>query len=354
VAAQLRRGTLTVQSADSTPIPALFVLGPRMSRTLVRPGAAPARGATLGTIRGDVRLRGEPAPGYNVVARLPGADPALRGQMVAFGAHLDHVGLSATPVDHDSLRAFNGVVRPGGAEDGEKQATDADWPRVRAALDSLRRTRPARRDSVRNGADDDGSGSIGLLAIADAFAASRPRPRRSLLFVWHTGEELGMVGSRWFTDHPTVPLDSVVAQLNVDMIGRGAATDLPNGGPGYVQLIGSRRLSTELGDLVERVNRDARHGFAFDYQFDANGHPAQYYCRSDHYMYARFGIPITFFSTGGHRDYHQLTDEVQYIDFDKLSRVSRLIHDVGAAVANLDRRPSVDKPKPDPNGECTQ
>jgi len=240
-----------------------------------------------------------------------------------------------------------------GADDGEKQASESDWPRIRATLDSLRRIRPPRADSISNGADDDGSGSMGVLAVAEAFARG-PRPKRSLLFVWHTGEELGMVGSRWFTDHPTVPLDSIVAQLNVDMIGRGAPQDVANGGPGYVQLIGSRRLSTELGDLVERTNAQRNLGFAFDYAYDANGHPEQYYCRSDHYMYARFGIPIVFFSTGSHRDYHMVTDEVQYIDFAKLARVSQLIHDVGATVANLDHRVVVEKPKPDPNGNCVQ
>ena len=87
-------------------------------------------------------------------------------------------------------------------------------------------------------------------------------------------------------------------------------------------MIGSRRLSTELGDLAEAVNRDGRFSFTFDYSYDANGHPDNFYCRSDHYMYARYGIPIAFFSTGGHRDYHQVTDEIEYLDFDKYARVT--------------------------------
>jgi Zn-dependent M28 family amino/carboxypeptidase len=187
------------------------------------------------------------------------------------------------------------------------------------------------------------------------MATARVKPRRSVLFVWHTGEELGMVGSRWFTDHPTVPLDSVVAQINLDMIGRGGPRDVAHlGGPGYVQLIGSRRLSTELGDLVETVNRTGKHGFTFDYQFDAAGHPQQYYCRSDHYMYARFGIPITFLSTGGHADYHQVTDEPQYLDYTKLARVTRFVGELARRVADLDHRIAVDKPRPDPNGQCVQ
>jgi Zn-dependent M28 family amino/carboxypeptidase len=245
------------------------------------------------------------------------------------------------------------VVRPQGLEDYAKQPSAADWPRVRAALDSLRRQRPARADSVNNGADDDGSGSIGVLAVAEALARG-PRPARSTLFVWHTAEELGMVGSRWFTDHPTVPLDRVVAQLNVDMIGRGGAADVAGGGPGYVQLVGSRRLSTALGDLVERVNARGGFGMRFDYAFDAPGHPQNIYCRSDHQMYARFGVPVVFFTTGVHRDYHMPTDEVAYVDFAQVARTARFIGAVGRALAEAPARPAVDRPKPDPNAPCQQ
>jgi len=175
-----------------------------------------------------------------------------------------------------------------------------------------------------------------------------------LLFVWHAGEEKGLWGSEYFTDHPTVPRDSIVAQLNMDMIGRGGPLDLPDGGPGYLQLIGTRRLSTELGDIMESVGKAQPMPFKFDYQYDANGHPQQYYCRSDHYSYARYGIPIAFVSTGGHRDYHELTDEPQYIDYDQLTRVANLMQAVALKVANLDHRLVVDKPKPDPKGQCRQ
>ncbi|MGH7499401.1 MAG: M28 family metallopeptidase, partial [Gemmatimonadales bacterium] len=162
------------------------------------------------------------------------------------------------------------------------------------------------------------------------------------------------LGSDWFTRHPTVPRDSIVAQLNIDMIGRGSATDIKGGGPAYLQIIGSRRLSTELGDIVDRVNHEGKHGFEFDYQYDADGQPDNYYCRSDHHMYARFGIPIVFFTTGPHLDYHQLTDEAQYIDFAKMARVTSLVEATALAVANLDHAVVVDQPKPDPNGVCKQ
>ena len=102
------------------------------------------------------------------------------------------------------------------------------------------------------------------------------------------------------------------------------------------------------------MNREGKHGLAFNYDWDADGHPDNSYCRSDHYMYARFGIPITFFTTGGHMDYHMLTDEVQYIDFPKMARVAGLVEDVARHVADLDHRVVVDKPKPDPEGICKQ
>ena len=121
-----------------------------------------------------------------------------------------------------------------------------------------------------------------------------------------------------------------------------------------LQLIGSRRLSTELGDLAETVNRAQRRPLAFDYAMDANGHPQNIYCRSDHWSYARWGIPIIFFTTGGHADYHQVTDEPQYVDYDKLQRVSSFVAALATSVGNLDHRPVVDKPKPDPRGNCQQ
>jgi hypothetical protein len=308
------------------------------------------------TVSGTVRFVDTPTeyPARNVVAILRGSDSTLRGQMVAIGAHNDHDGIFPEALDHDSLRAFNRVMRPEGANSTPGKPTAEQAARIRAILDSLRQERKPRRDSVLNGADDDGSGSVAVLEIAQELANRPERPKRSILFVWHTAEEMGLLGSDYFTRHPTVARDSIVAQLNVDMIGRGSATDRPDGGPGYMQMIGSRRLSTELGDLIDRVNAEGGYGLKFDYTYDADGHPDNYYCRSDHYMYARFGIPIAFFTTGSHLDYHQLTDEPQYIDYDKMARVASLIDDVARTVADLDHRIVVDKPKPDPEGVCKQ
>jgi Zn-dependent M28 family amino/carboxypeptidase len=298
------------------------------------------------------------------VAILPGSDPALKGQYVAIGAHNDHIGFNTRPVDHDSIRAVDIVARVQGADSPMPTSFTAEQAsRIRAMTDSLHRLHGVRRDSIYNGADDDGSGSVTVLEIAEAFARGSAKPKRSLLFVWHAAEEKGLWGSEYYTDHPTVPRDSIVAQLNMDMVGRGAATDvtgeikeggLAHGGAGYLQLVGSRRLSTELGDLIERVNRTSKLGFNFDYSQDANGHPQNIYCRSDHYSYARYGIPVVFVTTGGHADYHQVTDEPQYIDYPRMAKVGTLIHDAALTVANLDHRIVVDKTKPDPHGRCVQ
>jgi hypothetical protein len=350
------RSTAGEASVRGPQLPVFFYATRAMAEAMLgRPLSDAQRGTAGRTVRGTVGWREETAPGRNVIAILPGRDPALRGQYVAIGSHNDHVGFqTGVTHDHDSLRASNLVLRPQGAEEGVRPASEADLQRIRATLDSLRRLRPARRDSIFNGADDDASGSMGMLEIAEALATAPARPRRSLLFVWHTAEELGLYGAQYFTDHPTVPRDSIVAQINVDMIGRGGVHDVPSGGPGYLQLIGSRRLSSELGDLIDAVNRRRPRPFTFDYQYDAPRHPQQFYCRSDQYMYARYGIPVVFMSTGGHVDYHMVTDEPQYIDYDKLRDVTQFIHDVAVEIANRPARLVVDKPKPDPRGRCEQ
>jgi Zn-dependent M28 family amino/carboxypeptidase len=192
------------------------------------------------------------------------------------------------------------------------------------------------------------------MAIAKAFATGQ-KPKRSLLFVWHTAEEKGLYGAQFFSDHPTVPRDSIVAQINMDQMGRGDPIDNPPGGGNSLVVIGARRLSTELGDLAASVNARAAHRFRFDYAFDENGHPTNAYCRSDHYMYARYGIPVVFFSAAAWNiDYHMVSDEAQYIAYDRMTRIGRYISDVVGATANLEHRPVVDKAKPDPDAVCRQ
>lgn len=293
-------------------------------------------------------------PARNVVAILPGSDPALRATYVSLTAHNDHVGWNNRPVDHDSIRAYDRVVRPMGADSPLRPATAEEQVRINAIRDSLHKVHQPRQDSILNGADDDGTGTVALLEIAGALARSPNRPRRSILFVSHTAEELGLLGSRWFTDHPTVPRDSIVAEIDMDMIGRGNKVDLPDGGPGYLEVIGARRLSTEFGDTLEAVNQRQPLPFTFNYEYDQPGHPLQYYCRADHYSYARYGIPATALSRGEHLDYHQVTDESQFIDYDALARVANLVHDVARQIANMDHRPLVNQPHGDPNSPCRQ
>ncbi len=351
---------------DGAPAPGVttILVSPRVADLLFGSFATATSGALGKSLDGMLSIKREQAPGRNVVAILPGSDPALKGQYVAIGAHNDHIGFNNRPVDHDSMRVYNMIARPQG-EDSPRppRLTEEQIARIRAMTDSLHALHGARIDSINNGADDDGTGTVSVLEIAESFAEAKTRPKRSILFVWHAGEEKGLWGSMYFTDHPTVPRDSIVAQLNMDMVGRGASADVTgesktgdplHGGPGYLQLVGSRRLSTELGELMEKVNATGKYGFTFDYGMDANGHPQNIYCRSDHYEYARYGIPIVFMTTGGHSDYHQVTDEPQYIDYVHMTEIARYVKDAATTMANLDHRIVVDKPRPDPKGRCIQ
>lgn len=350
-----------------SPQPGFLIGSGAAAKMFSAPLAQLTVGATGATAAVSVRYDVQPLPyaARNVVAIVPGSDPKLKGEYVAIGAHSDHNGFSPGPVDHDSVRIWNHIVRPEGDDDATKQATAEQQAQVNAALAAFRAKHPSagRPDSIYNGADDDGSGSVAVLEVAERIASLPHKPRRSILFVWHTGEEKGYFGSRYFTDHPIVPRDSIVAQLQMDMVGRGGADDETgrakdatplHGGPRYLQLVGSRRVSTELGDLIEKVNATGRHNFTFDYAIDAEGNPSQLYCRSDHYEYARYGIPITFFTTGLHSDYHQVTDEPEYVDYDHMARVARLVEDVAVHVGDLDHRVVVDHPKPGPDEPCSQ
>jgi Peptidase family M28 len=320
------RGTLTVDRL-TPPEPALpsILAGPRLAAALFR--GEPVDGATIAeraagghpgasfplraerTISIDVPTVSNLEDTMNVVAVVEGSDPVLRREYVALGAHLDHIGRRSR------------TTGPAGSP-------------------------PA--DDINNGADDDGSGVVALLQMAEAVAAG-PRPRRSLLFVWHTGEEEGSWGARYFTAFPTVPLDSIVAQLNVDMIGRAKApgdldpADASLTGPDEVYIVGSRRLSRDLGDVCARVDR-AFLGLALNYKYDAPGDPERIYERSDHYEYALKGIPVAFFFTGLHADYHRPSDEVDRIDFVKLQKVARTVLATAWTLANEPGRPRLDRP----------
>jgi hypothetical protein len=341
------RGRLAGSAGDS-------VVTAYIAREFTRLGLEPAgeNGGYFQTVHFRARGGGEPAvPARNVIGILRGSDSALRNEYVVISAHNDHVGVARHAVDHDSLRVTNFAIAM--RKRGASEAAARAW--ADHALDSLRALRPPRPDSIYNGADDDGSGTASLLEIAEAMTAAPQRPRRSILFISHTAEEEGLLGSAWFTDHPTVPVDSLVTELDMDMVGRGSPADVEHGGPAYLELIGTRRLSTELGDVAERVDATEAVPFKFNYAFDAPGDKEQYYCRADHYSYARYGIPSINFSRGDHPDYHEVTDEPQYIDYDAMSRVATYVRDLAVALANLDHRVVVDKPKQkDPHAACVQ
>jgi hypothetical protein len=236
----------------------------------------------------------------NICAVLKGSDAQLKNEYVAFGAHYDHLGIGI----------------------------------------------PVNGDSIYNGADDDGSGTSALIALAEAFAKGA-RPKRSLLFVWHVGEEKGLWGSRYFTEHPTVPLDRIITQLNIDMIGRSnpevdsAGTDAIFSGKKEIFVFGSNMMSSQLRVLSEDVNRSLLN-LAFNYRFDDPKDPMRLFYRSDHYNYAKKGIPIIFYFDGLHEDYHKVTDEVDKIDFKKYCAVTKTVFATGLTLANLPHRPVID------------
>ncbi|MBL8208300.1 MAG: M28 family peptidase [Blastocatellia bacterium] len=246
----------------------------------------------------------EQIPTQNVIGVLPGSDPVLKNEYIAIGAHYDHVGVGA----------------------------------------------PINGDGIFNGADDDGSGTTAVLSIAETFAKG-PRPKRSLLFIWHCGEEKGLWGSEYFTRNPTVPINQIVTQLNIDMIGRSKKEGDTNprnrelSGPNEIYVIGSKMMSTELGELSERVNNNYLK-LSFNYKYDDPNDPNRFFFRSDHFNYAQKGVPIIFYFDGEHEDYHRPTDHVDKIDFQKMEKVTRTIYATAWELGNAASRPKVDKKLP--------
>jgi hypothetical protein len=254
------------------------------------------------TFNARIDVRKSPFTAYNVAAVVRGTDARLNKTYVALGAHYDHVG-----------------IQQGMAP-----------------------------DSIANGADDDGSGSMTLLAIAKSLMLTRPK--RSVLFVWHAAEEKGLLGSAYFTSHPTVPIDSIIAQVNADMIGRRggptASFNSATAGSAYenkLYVIGPiaapNNQSRVLGAIFDTVNARQLRPLELDRALDNPNDPERYYERSDHYNYAQKGIPVLMVSTGFHEDYHKVSDEPSKIDFDKLARVGSLMLEFVTTIANKETRP---------------
>jgi hypothetical protein len=242
----------------------------------------------------------------NVAAIWEGRDPVLKNEMVAIGAHYDHVGTNPNAPGEDKI-----------------------W----------------------NGADDDGSGTVAVLSIAEALSKAKKRPKRSILFVWHAGEEKGLWGSAYFNKFPTVDIKNVVAQLNIDMIGRSKKAgdtneknkDLTDGNSIYV--IGAEMMSSTLGSIVKGTN-DEYLKLGYDYRYDDPKDTNRFFFRSDHFNYALNGIPITFWFDGVHEDYHQPGDSPDKIDYAKMEKVARTIFLTMWEVSDLPSRPKIDKQLP--------
>ena len=234
----------------------------------------------------------------DVVGFLPGSDPKLKDEILVFSAHYDHIGLTTTGTD-----------------------------------------------KVNNGADDDGSGTTGILEIARAFAQAKKDghpARRSILFLGNVGEEKGLLGSEYYTDHPVFPLSQTITDLNIDMIGRtGYDYQGKADSSNYVYVIGSAMLSSDL----HKINEEANNKFTkldLDYKYDDPNDPNRFYYRSDHYNFAKHGVPIIFYFDGEHQDYHRPSDEVSKINFPMLVKRAQLVFYTGWDLANRDKRPVVD------------
>ncbi|MEP6902086.1 MAG: M28 family peptidase, partial [Actinomycetota bacterium] len=237
----------------------------------------------------------------NVVAVWEGSDAVLKNEYVAIGAHYDHIGTN---------------------------------PNARGD------------DKIFNGADDDGSGTVAILSIAETLAKAPKRPKRSTLFVWHCGEEKGLWGSEYFNKFPTIDIKNVITQLNIDMIGRSRKpdnTDQRNkdlSGENEVYVIGSQMMSSTLGAITKGTN-DAYLKINYDYRYDDPNDKNRFFFRSDHFNYAVNGIPIVFWFDGVHEDYHQPGDEPQKIDYTKMQNIARTIFLTMWELADLKERPAV-------------
>jgi hypothetical protein len=242
-----------------------------------------------------------PVKAVDVLGFLPGSDPKLKNEVLVISAHYDHIGL----------------VRD-----------------------------PNAKDKVNNGADDDGSGTTGILEIAKAFSQAKKEghgPKRSILFLSNVGEEKGLLGSQYYTDHPIIPLERTIADLNIDMIGRVGTEYLKSpDSSNYVYVIGSGMLSTDLHNVNEKANNTYTH-LILDYKYDDLNDPNSFYTRSDHYNFAKHGVPIIFYFNGVHADYHQPGDEVSKIGFPMLAKRTQLVFYTAWDLVNDAKRPVVDK-----------
>ncbi|HNQ15846.1 MAG TPA: M20/M25/M40 family metallo-hydrolase [Pyrinomonadaceae bacterium] len=301
------------RQGDNADLPVMLV-GPKVRDALLGGDPAKAAAGDLGkTGSVSAKSKAEILNTQNVVAVWEGSDPVLKNEFVAIGAHYDHVGTN---------------------------------PNARGD------------DKIWNGADDDGSGTVAVLSIAEALAKASQRPKRSILFVWHCGEEKGLWGSDYFNKFPTVDIKKVITQLNIDMIGRSLDPNkiIKCDQPGRpcneelskadeIYVIGSEMMSSTLGAITKGTN-DGYLKLAYNYKYDDPKDKNRFFFRSDHFNYAVNGIPVVFWFDGVHEDYHQPSDTPDKIDYMKMQKVTRTIFLTMWELADLKVRPAVDKQLP--------
>ncbi len=251
------------------------------------------------TMRVKLSVQTKTDTARSVIAVAEGSDPVLKNEYVSLGAHLDHVGVGR-----------------------------AD----------------AKGDTIYNGADDNGSGVVALMEIAEALGTG-PRPKRSVLFLWYAGEEKGLLGSRLFVERPTVPLENIIVNINLDMVGRNRTSDDSKpqnrllSAEDEVYVIGPRVASPDLGAKLEQVNNSYLR-LKFNPLYDDKDHPERLFYRSDQVSFIMKGIPALFFFTGLHEDYHRPSDEVSKIDFEKMARIARTVFGLVWELADAPERPA--------------
>lgn len=284
------------QPKQSLPV---FYISSEIAHHILKPS-----GKTVSTLRSDIDKSGKPnsfdipnatvslnvdfsekiVETENVCAMLEGSDDAMKQEAIVITAHYDHVGTGAS-------------------------------------------------GNIYNGADDDGSGTTAVLALAEAFAKNNIKPKRSLIFMTVSGEEKGLLGSDYYTQHPIFPLKSTIANLNIDMIGRMGGDYEHSDNPNYIYVIGSDKISPDL-DSIMKVENSMTENLLLDYKYNSDDDPNRFYYRSDHYNFAKNNIPVIFFFNGTHADYHGIGDEVHKIHFEKMAKVTRLVFAVAWHLSN--------------------
>ncbi len=284
------------QPKQSLPV---FYISSEIANHILKPS-----GKTVSTLRSEIDKTGKPnsfeipnatvalnvdfseriVETENVCAMLEGSDDAMKQEAIIITAHYDHIGIGVS-------------------------------------------------GNIYNGADDDASGTTAVLALAEAFAKNHIKPKRSLMFLTVSGEEKGLLGSDYYTQHPTFPLQNTLANLNIDMIGRMGGDYEHSDNPNYIYVIGSDKISSDL-DSVLKVENVLTENLLLDYKYNRDDDPNRFYYRSDHYNFAKHNIPVIFFFNGTHEDYHGIYDEVDKIHFEKMAKVTRLVFAVAWNLSN--------------------